>query len=411
MESIIITKIKKSTNRIDIDIKPSKGIEKFFLPEKHFFAEYSCDISCVPESVLIVPLLINLILFSWLADCIVWVPSVDKAFYAMLPTLKTAFREMYHEYPFKGTLIAARQEENTYEPKRNALQLFTGGVDATTTFLRIRNEKPVLFNTNGWFEKDIVEDEVYNADRVSIEGFAKEQSVESCFVRSNFATFIRASEVNRIYGKKVNNSWWFGFQHSMAFLGCAVVAGYCFKVQKIYIASSYTFGQEVICASDPRTDNCFKCASMEVIHDGYELSRQEKIRLIVDTQKKERRKIPLRVCSFNAQNCCTCEKCFRTILAIAAENGDLKEFGFDLQKSLLEEVKSFLANTILELDSNHIVFWRDIIARMQENYDYIDEKKVCDYLTEFPFEKKRREYLKHYYLTNFWKILKRKLKL
>lgn len=81
MESIIITQIRKSTNRIDIDIKLSKGIEKFFLPEKHFFAEYSCDISCVPESVLIVPLLINLILFSWLADCIVWVPSVAIILY------------------------------------------------------------------------------------------------------------------------------------------------------------------------------------------------------------------------------------------------------------------------------------------------------------------------------------------
>ena len=68
-----------------------------------------------------------------------------------------------------------------------------------------------------------------------------------------------------------------------------------------------------------------------MIHDGYELDRQSKISFLVN-EKKAGKPVPeLHVCweSSGGGNCCRCEKCYRTILAIASEGGDPREFGFN----------------------------------------------------------------------------------
>lgn len=409
MEGIIIKEIVCNGNRVDIDFSVSDGLEDFFLPEHHFFAEYSCDISDVPNSVLVVPLLSNILQFSWLVDCVVWVNEIDKNFYDAIPKIKYAFREMYPDYSFKGTLIPAKLVENSYIPQQQSITLFTGGIDATTTFLRHLEEKPVLLNTNGWYEKDVQPNEVYNADKTAIEEIADQFRVSSCFVRSNFARFLRAEVINKHFHGKVHNSWWRGFQHSLAFLGCAAVAGYHYRVANLYIGSSHTFGEYANIVSDPRIDNCFAVSSMTTTHDAYEMSRQDKVHYILETQRKLQKTVPLRVCSFNAYNCCGCEKCMRSMLAILAEGGDVEALGFHLPDTFLNTLKRFLKEKITELDSVHILFWFDIIKRMEENYDQLVEKEVYHYLSNFDFKKARRDYLWSYYTKNFWEIIKRKL--
>ncbi len=411
MEKIIIKDIVRQPKRVDISFTVSDGLEQYFSKKHNFFAEYSCDISDVPDSVIVVPLLLNLIPFSWTVNCTVWVDKVDRDFYESVPKLKSAFEEMFSNANFGGAFIAARLEKNSYITKRECLSLFTGGVDATTTFFRIREKNPILLNTYGWFENDIEPNRVFDADKKAIEKFANDNSVDCCFVRSNFGKLINASVWNKKIGKKMHTSWWFGFQHSMAFLGCAAVAGYHYKVKNLFIASSYTFGQNVICASDPRTDIQVSVAGIVTVHDGYELSRQDKIRYLVETQRNLNRKISLRVCSFQERNCCVCEKCCRTMIALAAEGGRAVDFGFDIPNTLLEVVKNFLNTNILELNSEHMVFWQDIISRMQENLDNVSDKELYEFLVSYPFKREYKMFRLKYLQKNFWKILKRKLKM
>lgn len=69
-----------------------------------------------------------------------------------------------------------------------------------------------------------------------------------------------------------------------------------------------------------------------------------------------------------------------------------------------------MRDNVKELDKDHIVFWRDIIARMAQNYNELPDKETADYLTLFNFEKEKRECLWRYYRENFFSIVKRKLK-
>lgn len=409
MEEIIIKNVSALNNQLDIDFCVSSNLRKYFDDSYHFFCEYSCNIDDVPKSVLVIPAVLNFLPLSWLTDTVVWVDEIDAVFYERISRIKAAFSELYPNVKMKGSFIAARIIENSYSYQNKALQLFTGGVDATTTYYRIKEKNPILFNVNGWYLDDITQNEVYDADRKAITDFANSRENATCFARSNFARFIKADIVDKHFRKETNNTWWFGFQHSLAFLGCAVVAGYHYKVENLYIASSYTFGQNVICVSDPRIDNLISCAAMNTIHDGYELSRQEKVKYLVACQKESCEQIPLRVCSFHASNCCECEKCLRTMLAIAAEGGSLEAFGFDLPDGLLSTVRKFLDSKITELDANHIVFWNDIISRMEDNSDIVIEQDVLMLLKDYPFEEKKKKWLRQYYKKNFWSILKRKI--
>lgn len=294
--------------------------------------------------------------------------------------------------------------------RKKAPFFFTGGVDATTSFLRIRDSNPILIDTFGWCVNRDEESRVFEADISAINKFAEENHLQTEYIKSNFATFIRPEIVNKYLNKRLHNSWWFGFQHSLAFLGVASIVAYYFRIKTIYIGSSYTFGQAVNCVSDPRIDREFKVASCNVVHDAYELSRQEKIRMIVKAKEDFDLPINLRVCSFKEENCNHCEKCFRTMIGIVAEGGNVNDFGFHVEGNFCEALAAFLRDNVKELDKDHIVFWRDIIARMAQNYNELPDKETADYLTLFNFEKEKRECLWRYYRENFFSIVKRKLK-
>ena len=272
-------------------------------------------------------------------------------------------------------------------------------MDATTTLIRIVDENPIVFNTNGWYLNNPDEvNKVYDADVKFINKFAEQYGLKAHYVKSNFAKFINAEKIDKVICRPANTTWWFGFQHSMAFIGCAMVAAYKYGIEKVYIASSYTFGQYVRCVSDPRIDNCICCAGIETVHDGYELSRQEKIKTIVEYQKKTKKKAMLRVCSFNTENCCKCEKCFRTMLALIAEGvDDLSDYGFFFEGSILDNLKSFIENKANELDSDHIVFWNDIIEKMGCNYNILKHKEVYEYLSSISLREARKQAIWRHY--------------
>ena len=410
METIWVKNIEVDGHCVTYHLDVSKGLVCYFNSKCELFVEYGFDISDVPKSVLAVPILSNIMQFAWLFDCLVWIESVDKQFYECLPRIKRSFQEMYRDYSFGGALIAAKVIENESLVTQKSALLFTGSVGAITTFLRLRHKHPILIDTFGWCNDKDDESCVFKADISAIDRFAKENRVQAEYVKSNFATFIKPEKVNKVLNKRLHNSWWFGFQHSLAFLGVASIVAFYYHVRTIYIGSSYTFGQAVNCVSDPRIDREFAVASCNVIHDAYELSRQQKIRTIVDAQKKTDVQVNLRVCSFKEENCNQCEKCFRTMIGIVAEGGDVNDFGFHIEGSFCEALKAFLKDNVKEIDGDHLVFWKDVIARMSENYNELSDKDTVDFLVAFDFQKEKKRCLWRYYRQNFFSVVRRKLK-
>lgn len=411
MENVMLDKLVVDKNRVDYYFTPSKGLEKYFR-YNHLFVEYDVDISDIPKSILVVPFVANIMPLIWLTDSILWLRDIDRTFYDAIPRIKYAYQEMYPNYKFKGTIVPAKTTENSYVAEREAIQLFSGGIDANTTFIRIKEKNPILVNIQGLYNTEITEDKVYNSDKQNITSFAEKYSLQSNFVRSNFIKFLDSGMIDRKYSKRLGDSWWHGLQHSMAFISITIPLAVKFKAKNIYIASSLHLGYRLSCASDPTTDIQFRYATIGgTVHDGFELTRQNKVKLILDFQKQNDVDYPVRVCSFNDKNCCICTKCFRTIVAIIAEGGDLSRLSFNIEGGLDEYVERFKKENIryIPVESEYEEFWKETQQRMIENEDKINEKGFVSWFLNYDFIKEHKRALFRYRATNFLPILKRKI--
>lgn len=81
---------------------------------------------------------------------------------------------------------------------------------------------------------------------------------------------------------------------------------------------------------------------------------------------------------------------FSTMIEIVAEGGNVNDFGFHIEGSFCEALKAFLKNNVKENCNDHLVFWKDAIARMSENYNKLLDKDTADFLVTFDFEKEKK---------------------
>ena len=412
MDGIILKKIDVNRNHVEFHFETRGKIKEYFNTDS-FFIDYEQDVSEVPKSILTIPFVASLVPLMWLTNTVMWVEELDRTFYDAIFRVQAAYQRLYCNYPLMGNLVPAKIVENNFTPERQSLLLFSGGMDANTTYVRIRNTNPMLFNIQGWYKKREDCDFAAEADIKDITHFAQREGLDSSFAKSNFAVLVNTDTFDRNIKKKLGDSWWHGFQHSMAFISIAIPIAYLLKIEKIYIASSVPMGEYVKCASYVTTDSEFKFATIGgCVHDGSELTRQDKVHVLVDYANQREDDYPIRVCSFNDHNCCACDKCFRTILGIVAEAGDIKKFGFYVNGSLKEHFESIMEERAqtFNIKGESLLHWPAIKKRMMENYEMIEDKEFVDWFLNYDFMMSRRKALKNYYRKNFFEIFARKLR-
>ena len=319
MNTIILDEIVVKNNRVDYFFSIKGNLQKYFKINNHMFLEYNYDISDIPNSILAIPFVSNVIPLVWITDSTILINELDESFYECLNNIKMAYQNMFPSVRFKGSIVVDKIIDNTYTPELEAASLFSGGLDALTTFIRIKDKKPLLITEYGWHEDNIEESDVWEADKENAINFAKCHGLENILIQSNYGTFISAGNIDHDFRGKLEDSWWHGLHHGLAIISAAIPIAFKLKIKCIYIASSNSPLYEVTCASDPTVDNEIRYASGEVFHDGYELNRQDKVKVVVDHYSAIKELVNIRVCFKNEENCCKCEKCLRTIMGIIAE--------------------------------------------------------------------------------------------
>lgn len=412
MDGVILKKIDVHKNQVEFIFEATGKLNKYFNTNK-FFVDYEQDVSNVPKSILTIPFVASLVPLMWLTDTVMWVEELDRTFYDSVFKIQSAYQRLYSHYPLKGNLVPAKLIDNVYIPERKSLLLFSGGIDANTTYIRIKDSNPLLFNIQGWYKNRNDNDFAADADIRDISAFAQRETLNFTFAKSNFAVLVNTYVFDKEIKKRLGDSWWHGFQHSMAFISIAIPLAYLLKIERIYIASSVPMGEYVKCASYITTDSEFKFATVGgCVHDGSELTRQDKVHVLVNYAKQTNEEYPIRVCSFNDHNCCECDKCFRSILGIVAEGGDIQKFGFIVNNSLKEHFGTIMAERAhtFNIKGESSLHWPAIIKKMKKNYDIIEDKEFVDWFLTYDFEKARKIALRKYYYTNFLKIIARKIK-
>ena len=360
--------------RIGYEISPA--LEPCFTSARVFEVEYSEDISTVPESVLVIPFVCNVLPIAWLADATLEIPQLDKEFYEGIPGVLEGYMNMSPMLEFKGEVLVGQLVDNSYMPSDKTAAFFSGGVDAFATLVAHIEERPQLITLWGADVK-LSDTEGWNRVQQHAVETSKEYGLPfPLLVRSNFRLLVNEGTLGDLVSAS-GDGWWHGYQHGIGLIGHAAPFAYLNHWKTVYIASSYTPEIKAICASDPTIDNQVRLASTQVWHDQYECSRQLKIRHIVEYCMQTDSKIRLRVCwiTEGGTNCCVCEKCIRTIVAILAENANPADFGFGdwLQRS--NHFAPVVHNT---LHSGHHLrpLWQDIQDRFRETQAYRRDKRI-----------------------------------
>lgn len=74
--------------------------KKYFRQDVPMCVEYSMDISGVPESVLVLPLLCNIMPIAWLCDAQICLEEVDADFCEHLGEIRAGYQTMYPMFKF-----------------------------------------------------------------------------------------------------------------------------------------------------------------------------------------------------------------------------------------------------------------------------------------------------------------------
>ena len=385
---ISIQNVAVTKQCIDVTYTYTSGLQSYFHIENNVFrTEYSIPLQGLPESVAVIPFIVNILPIIWLTDAILEVPRLDRSFYQSIEKFKQGYISMYPQMKFTGEIHVAKVETNVNRNKGNQTvgTFFSGGVDAFATLFAHIHERPLLITLQG---SDIGLEDEDGWKNVSghVTQTADMFDLECVFVKTNFRSFINERKLNCLV-KNSGDGWWHGFQHGIGLLGHGAPIAYLKGLKCIYIASSYTPKDNVTCASHPSIDNCVEFCNCHIIHDQYEYSRQEKIEHICQYIQSTKYEITLRVCwdSRGGRNCCACEKCYRTIAGLLAEGVDPEKYGFKGISTKYERIKDDILKRFIFMDM-HIPYWKDIQRRCVENRRNIHLPQEMDWIYDYNFD-------------------------
>lgn len=388
--------IKENIILIDYDISPN--LERFFNMKNKFKVEYGENIEDIPEEIAIIPFISNVLPIIWLTDSTLKVKKLDKNYFNSIEKTKKAFEEMYKNVEWKGKIIVKDLIDVNKKiiKKEKTSIFFSGGIDSTSSLISVIDSKPILITIWG---SDIWDnDELgWKKAKETVKKFGKDFKLENLYLKSNFRKFIKEQELNKEFQEKLNDSWWHGVQHGIGLIGHVAPYAYKYNITTHYIPATYTKeDKNITCASYPTIDESVKFENCKVIHEGFDKTRQQKIKNICNYVKNENKKINLRVCYMERGtklNCCNCEKCYRTIMGILSEKQDPVQYGFKITDNTYTEIKNkILSNCLITNPTRKM--WDEIIKNFKKDKKYWKKQKNIKWILNYnPYHKTIKERL------------------
>ncbi len=397
MNRIILKQIRVNNKRVDYDYEVDGAMSKYF-SRKKYYIEYTENISTVPKSILAIPFVTNILPIAWIHNSIIILDELDSDFYGSINDFKKGYEKMYPTMKFECQFKINKIVKNDKNIGDGTGCFFSGGLDAFSTLITNIKDKPLLINLQG-SDLSLRCDKILAGMRENILETGRQFGLETVFVRSSFRSVLKEKKCNSLVKPISGDNYWHGFQHGIAIIGHAAPVAYNHKLKKIYIAASFTEGDNVTCASDPTIDNFVKLSATSISHDGYGLSRVDKSRIIGEYLRKNNKRINIRVClnDYRLKNCQNCEKCFRTIYGFIAAGYDPELAGFCNSGKMHKKVKRAFKYRILLGHTRHWDKIKANIAKDKTLANNEDLKWILDYDFSKCNEKKIKYIIKIYY--------------
>ncbi|QLH81754.1 hypothetical protein [Halosimplex pelagicum] len=367
---------------VECEVTPSRDLRRFFAGDT-VRVDYDADISDVPPAVASIPALAHVAPVAWANGADVAAPAVDRAFLDALEEVGAALARMYPEFIDPGEIRPEAVVDTAEEYPADAFDesglLFTGGIDSVASYVRHRDEDPTLIGVQGWVVGP-EEDDRWRGFRNHVEPFADRRGLDCRYVRSNALSVLDTPMLQAHYKRYVDGAWYSSVGHGLGLLGLCAPLSHALGLGTVHIAASHTAGFDEPWGSHPEIDDRVRWGHSRGNHDGFELTRQEKIERIAAYVAETGERFPLRTCIHDAAggNCNDCEKCYRTIVGLVLAGLDPREFGYEADRQTFGEIRVAFEEPAFVMDEHTRFHWEDI----QSHID-LDRSFPVDGATDF----------------------------
>ena len=402
MDKIMVKDILVTGNRVEFFLTLEGDVAKYFT-DINYFLEYDEDISEVPKGILVIPFLCSVLPLSWLANAEIIVDELDKEFYNCIESLKKAYAKRYYKLPFLGSVTVNNIMEYAPIVGDKKLVFFSGGVDSLSSVVSYIDDKPQLFTVWG-SDIPLGAEKEWEIVKQNALSFGQDRGLKNVFVKSSFRQHFDEWMGTLAFSDKLGTDYWRGIQHSMALISLAIPYAYKNNISNIYFPSTFTKKDWLagdLCASYPYFDELIKSSNMQVIHDGYEYTRQDKIANIVSYIKKTNSIFPIRVCweTVTGNNCDTCRKCRVTFMELLAEKIDPNLYGFDISKEIIKnEMPDMWKNSAKTSEGELVLWftewWVDVQNVFIKNKEHFKNTPEVQWIYKIDFIKEMNKYNK-----------------
>lgn len=381
MNSLTVKSVKATGNYLAIDFECKGRISKFFRTNR-FYAEYNTSVEAVPEGILVVPFLGTVLPIVWANDAVIHVDAVDQVFLESMKAFKIALQKMYPKLSLDGELVARSSSTERLDFQSRSMMLFSGGIDSLATYIKHRNEHLTLVCIHGG-DISLADNEAWKNAVGPVAEFAGNHKSPLRTVHSNFRE-MPDFLILRVFDDCINedNGWYGRIMHGLSMLALCAPLAYVQKTGKLYIAASSTSEYSEAWGSHPLLDKV-RWTGTQVIHDGYDLSRQEKLLVISEYVRNCDGRIRLRPCFDSATgNCGRCEKCGRTIIGLELAGIDPNKHGFEIKPDTFPHIKRQLQNGRWAFREDLTSMWEDIKrhAYLKNNVVHPEAKSLINWL-------------------------------
>jgi len=365
---IKIEQLKILENRLLLyKLSCSPRIKKYFLSNS-LYVKYDDKIPDINLSILFIPAVSSLITLAWAFGADIHVKELDKTYLESLEKIKSVMIRWFPKFTFSTNIDVEKIVPNTFCNDKYGL-LFSGGVDSTASYIRNRDKRPNLIMIWGQ-DIPLNQKTFWRRVRDTYKQFADQENLGINFIETNMRYALYEELLSAKFGRyTLRNSWWVDISHGIWLLGMCAPLTLAEPIGTILIAATYSRHQAINYphGSHPLIDNKMSWANVKVVHDGDELSRQQKIKLIKNYIRTTHHHPFLRVCwsidedKSRDLNCTKCEKCLRTVTGLVLENVDPQKCGFNVDKNCFVRLKQSLEKNKLKMTPTTAFFyWADI---------------------------------------------------
>lgn len=363
-----------------------KEVKKYF-SSNYFYVEYDRDVHDVSTSILQIPVISNVIPIAWAIGADIHVKELDKTYLNCLSKIKSVMVRWYPNLPFSTNIEVDDIVANSFVGEGYGL-LFSGGLDSIASYIRNKEKKPNLIMVWG-ADIRLDRERFWGRIKKQYEGFADKENVKIHFVKTNMRQFMNEVLLNLKFGRYLTDfSWWGAIHHGIGLLGLCAPISVPEHIGTFFIASSHT--KELLkypWGSHPLIDNNISWAGVKVVHDGYDLARQDKIRCLKSYIRNYNSYPCVRVCWSQSDvfNCGECEKCSRTIIGLVLENIDPNKCGFNIRSDFFDSLKKKFVKRRFDLSLDRVLFWKDIKRHVpkQMSHNLYDCKEFFRWFKDF----------------------------